>query len=83
IPGDRSTVLFCLRWIAGHQAFIGAIDVRVEAAIPRHLRWKVNLVKQKGEWVVDKYESVATAEATAGDPSATPSAEPTEGSTDK
>ncbi|MGZ5366381.1 hypothetical protein [Aeromicrobium sp.] len=54
-----------------------------KAAIPRHLRWKVNLVKQKGEWVVDKYESVATAEATAGDPSATPSAEPTEGSTDK
>ena len=54
-----------------------------KAVIPRHLRWKVNLVKQKGEWVIDKYESVATAEATTGDPGATPSAEPTEGSKDK
>lgn len=54
-----------------------------KTAIPRHLRWKVDLVKQKGEWVIDKYESVATVEATTGDPGATPSAQPTEGSDNK
>lgn len=52
-------------------------------AIARHLRWKVNLVKQKGEWKINKFESVAALAASTGSPSSTPSAEPTDGSTGK
>jgi len=51
-----------------------------KAGVPRHLRWKVNLVKQKGEWVIDKFVSVATLGATTGNPEAP---QPSEGSTDK
>lgn len=47
-----------------------------KAAVVQHLRWRLNIVNQKGTWVVDKLTSVATAEASAGTPSATP----TEGS---
>ena len=52
----------------------------VDAAVARHLRWKVTLVKQGDEWNVDTFESVATASATAGEPTPKPSAEPSEGS---
>lgn len=48
------------------------------AAVARHLRWRVNLVKRHGNWLVDKFTSVATAEA-----STDPAAAPTEGSTGK
>lgn len=54
-----------------------------KAAVARHLRWKVNLVKQKGEWRIDKFESVATLGASTGEPTATPSTQPTEGSDKK
>lgn len=52
-------------------------------AVARHLRWKVDLVKQNNAWVIDKFESVGTLGASTGQPSATPSAQPTEGSTAK
>lgn len=54
-----------------------------KAVILRHFRWSVTLVKQKGKWSIDKFESIATLEASTGTPSATPSAQPTEGSTAK
>jgi Mce-associated membrane protein len=54
-----------------------------KAAVPRHLRWKVEFIKQKGQWRVDKFESVATLSASTGEPSAVPSTQPTEGSTPK
>ena len=54
-----------------------------EVAVSRHLRWKVSLVKQNGTWNIDKFESVATLEASTGQPSAKPSTAPTEGSTAK
>ena len=60
-------------------ASITNTDAKV--AVARHLRWKVDLIKQKGEWAIDKFESVATLGASTGQPSATPSAQPTEGST--
>lgn len=50
-----------------------------KAAVARHMRWRLNLVKAKGTWVINKLESVATAEASAG----TPTASPTEGSAGK
>ena len=54
-----------------------------KAAVARHLRWRVSLVRQNGKWAIDKFESVATLGASTGQPSATPSAQPTEGSTAK
>lgn len=54
-----------------------------KAAVQRHLRWKVSLVKQNGQWNIDKFESVASLQAEAGQPSATPSAQPSAGSTAK
>ena len=62
-------------------ASITNTDAKV--AVARHLRWKVDLVKQKGVWTIDKFESVGTLGASTGQPSATPSAKPTEGSTPK
>ncbi|MEO6470220.1 MAG: hypothetical protein ABIR57_00245 [Aeromicrobium sp.] len=61
-----------------------AVDASVsnsdaKASISRHLRWKVNMVKLKGSWYVDKFESVA---ALTAEPS-TPTATPTEGDTSK
>lgn len=47
-----------------------------EAVVARHMRWRLNMVKQKGAWVVDKLTSVATAGASIGTPSATPSTAP-------
>ncbi len=44
--------------------------------VARHMRWRLSMVKQNGKWLVDKLASVATAEASTGTPSATP----TEGS---
>ncbi|MBC7592438.1 MAG: hypothetical protein H7288_00575 [Kineosporiaceae bacterium] len=58
-------------------------NTEVKAAIPRHLRWSVTLVKQQNSWKVSKFESVGTLEASTGQPSATPSAQSTEGSTSK
>lgn len=55
----------------------------VRAVIPRHFRWSVTLVKQKGSWKVSKFESVGTLGASTGQPSAKPSTKPTEGSTAK
>ena len=55
----------------------------VKAAIPRHLRWSVTLVKQQNSWKVSKFESLATFEASIDQPGATPSTQPTEGSTEK
>jgi hypothetical protein len=52
----------------------------VKAAVARHFRWKVSLVKQKGEWRIDGFEPVAVATATTGQPSATtPTPTPTAG----
>lgn len=55
----------------------------IKAAVVRHIRWKVSLIKQNGSWNVDSFESVASLDAEVGQPSATPSATPTEGSTNK
>lgn len=52
-------------------------------AVARHLRWKVNVVKQKGQWNIDKFESVAALAATNPTPSTSPSATPSDGSTGK
>lgn len=52
-------------------------DTKVSS--PINLRWKVNLVKQKGEWNIDHFESVASLHAS----TESPSTEPTEGSTAK
>ena len=54
-----------------------------KTSVARHLRWRVNLVRQNGKWAIDKFESVAALGASTGQPSATPSAQPTEGSTAK
>ena len=54
-----------------------------KTAIARHLRWKVNLIKQKGQWNIDKFESVAALAASNGTPTAAPSAQPSDGSTAK
>lgn len=53
----------------------------LKADLARHYRWKVTFVKDKGEWNVDRFESVSTVQASAGEPAAgTPTTEPTEGS---
>lgn len=54
-----------------------------KAAVARHLRWRVNLVKQRGRWLVDKFESVATAGATTAAPSAAPTEPSADGSVSK
>lgn len=48
----------------------------VKAPVGRHLRWRVSLVKQSGQWNVSKFESVGTVKAEAGTPTPTT---PTEG----
>jgi Mce-associated membrane protein len=56
---------------------IVAVDASItntdnKAAVLRHFRWKVSFVKSKGEWLVDKFESVAPVEAQAQSSTATP-----------
>lgn len=46
-------------------------NVDVKAAVARHFRWKVSLVKQNGEWRIDGFEPIATAQASTGSPTAT------------
>ncbi len=47
-----------------------------EAAAQRRFRWKVTFTREKGEWLVRQFESVAPVEATVGDPTATPEPSP-------
>lgn len=63
-------------------ASLANTDLKTDLA--RHYRWKVSFVKEKGDWNIDRFESVSTLQASAGEPTAgTPSSEPTEGSADK
>lgn len=60
---------------------IVAVDASItntdnKAAVLRHFRWKVSFVKSKGEWLVDKFESVAPVEAQTQAPTATPTPTP-------
>jgi hypothetical protein len=57
---------------------IVAVDAKItntdnEAAVLRHFRWKVSLVKRKGEWLVSAFESVAPVQAQATPAAPTPS----------
>lgn len=54
-----------------------------KTAVARHLRWKVDFIKKAGEWRINKFESVGTLGASTGQPSATPSPTPSDGSTGK
>jgi Mce-associated membrane protein len=52
---------------------IVAVDASItntdnKAAVLRHFRWKVSFQKAKGEWLVDKFESVAPVSAQTADP---------------
>jgi hypothetical protein len=55
-----------------------AVDANIttsqeKGAVARRFRWKVTFAQQKGTWLVRQFETVATLEATTGDPTATPS----------
>lgn len=51
---------------------------RAAATTPRKFRWKIVFAKSKGKWLVTRFESIGTGEATvAPDPATTPSAAPT------
>ncbi len=69
---NRATALLAV------DANISNTDLKADLA--RHFRWKVSLVKQNGQWNIDGFEPIATADATTGQPTATA---PTAGSTDK
>lgn len=56
---------------------IVAVDASIsntdnKAAVLRHFRWKLSFAKTKGDWLISNFESVASVEASAGDPAATP-----------
>ena len=58
-----------------------AVDANIttsqeKGAVARRFRWKVTFAQQKGDWLVRQFETVATLEATTGDPTATPSPSP-------
>ncbi len=58
-----------------------AVDANIttsqeKGAVARRFRWKVTFAQQKGTWLVRQFETVATLEATTGDPTATPSPSP-------
>jgi hypothetical protein len=60
-----------------------AVDANIttsqeKGAVARRFRWKVTFAQQKGTWLVRQFETVATLEATTGDPTATPSPSPSQ-----
>lgn len=66
---------------------IVAVDASItntdtKAAVLRNFRWKISFSKSGGDWLVASFESVASVEAEAGQPTPVPGSAGTPGSTE-